>query len=553
MSEGDLDIKLYGDASHVIKEQAKLIKQQEQAFEAYKKLATESKKAGKEAEKAAKEAEKANAAAAKELDRFARATKEINRTPLEKYADEMLRLNRALKAGKIDQETFNRAVAKTRAEFQQAGEAGKQAFGGGALANLANYATRLGGIATAAMAAKAALSAQREEAEAMGQMQSEQAPTLGMLAQVADTPEDLKRLQDEAKKTFAEGGAKTLGEAAALQFSLESGGVGNLRGDFSRMQASGLVPNAALMAEAAIKLTAGMGAAETGDFRSVISKAFGAGKLGLGSAEELLSAAASTSSQASRLGLKDEEVLAAISTASAVEGPQEARTQIEALLKGIEVEGIGSGLLQGGKSLQEQVAAIAALEKSGVDIREILGGRQEAVKGFGILSSAQGQQAMAANLENIERSVQEDWFGQKVAMAEATPMNAAAILARKKGAKKQLGAEETGIYENLADAVDDDIAAKTREKYGGGWLGDLAAGGHRAFAPMWRWGLGNRGFISAYGGEAGEDTQAAIKSIEASMKLEQAAANLEAATSSPNFTNAARANQAAAGGAVEAR
>lgn len=534
MSDGSSNINFFANVTSLLQSMDKAIRKNQEQTDSLEKMAKTSKKG-------MSDAEKATAAAAREMDRFAKATKDINRTPLERYADQMLRLNQALKAGKIDQETFNRAVAKSKQEFQQAGSEGKQAFGGNALSNLATFATRLGGIATAVMAVKGAFSEARAEAEALGQMQSEQAPTLGMLAQVADTPEDLKRLQDEAKKTFAEGGAKTLGEAAALQFSLESGGVGNLRGDFSRMQASGLVPNASLMAESAIKMTAGMGAAETGDFRSVISKAFGAGKLGLGSAEELLSAAAGTSAQASRLGLKDEELLAAISTASAVVGSQEAGTQIEALLKGIEVEGIGGGFLQAGKSLQEQVAAIAELEKQGVDIREMLGGRQEAVKGFGILSSAQGQQQFAANMENINRSVQEDWFGQKVAMAEATPVNAAAILARQKGAQRQLGAEEAGVYENLADAVDEDIRDKTRQKYGGGWMGDLAAGGHGFFSPIWRTVLGNRGYISAYGSEASEGTQAAVQSIEAAQRLNEAASNLEAATS-----NVARQRGAAA-------
>lgn len=551
MSGGDLDIKLYGDASHVIKEQAKLIKQQEQAIETYKKMGSESKKAGKEAEKAAKDAEKANAAAAKELDKFARATKDINRTPLEKYADEMLRLNRALKAGKIDQETFNRAVAKSKQEFQQAGQAGSQAFGTGAIANLASYAAQMASVAAAVELARKAIVAKREEENRLGENQLRDAPSLGMLAQVADTPEDLQRLQDEAKKTFAEGGAKTIGEAAALQFSLESGGVGNLRGDFSRMQASGLVPNASLMAEAAIKLTAGMGAAETGDFRSVVSKAFGAGKLGLGSAEELLSAAASTSSQASRLGLSDEELLASISTASAVVGPNEAATQIEALLKGIEVEGIGSGMLQGGKTLREQVNAIAGLEKSGVDIRELLGGRQEAVKGFGILSSEQGRAAMSANLANIATSQQEDWFGKKASMAESIPANAAASAALKAKNRADLAGERTGDIENIADAVADDLVALQRQR-NGEFMATLQRG--QNYVDRF---FGNETFIRDNAAMASPDTQRGAELLGLTIDrvgetLDRAASNLERATET-NYTNAARANQAVAGGAVEAR
>jgi hypothetical protein len=544
MSDGNSNINFFANVTSLLQAMDKSIRKQQEQTDSLEKLAKTSKKG-------MSDAEKYTAAAAKEMDRFAKATKDVNRTPLEKYADEMLRLNRAFKAGKIDQETFNRAVAKSKLEFQQAGHAGNQAFGASAIGNLTSYAAGMVSVSAAIGLVTKALADKRAEENRLGEGQFQDAPSLAMLAQVADTPEDLKRLQDEAKKTFAEGGAKTIGEAAALQFSLESGGVGNLRGDFSRMQASGLVPNASLMAESAIKMTAGMGAAETGDFRSVVSKSFGAGKLGLGSAEELLSAAASTSSQASRLGLSDEELLASISTASAVVGPNEAATQIEALLKGIEVEGIGGGMLQGGKTLREQIDAISGLEKSGVDIRELLGGRQEAVKGFGILSSEQGRAAMSANLANIATSQQEDWFGQKVAMAEAVPSNAAAIAARQAKAGADLAGERTGDVENIADAVANDLIALQRRRNG-----EFMATLQRGQNYIDRF-FGNETFIRDNAAAATPETQQKAERLGLIMdgvgeKLDRAASNLERA-SETNYTNGARANQAAAGGAVEAR
>lgn len=536
MSDGNLNIQFFANATSLLQAMDKAIRKQQEQTDAIEKTAKASKKG-------MTDAEKATAAAAKEMDRFAKATKDVNRTPLERYADEMLKLNRALKAGKIDQETFNRAVEKSKQSFQQAGHAGNQAFGAGAMANLASYATQMAGVAAAVELVRKALVAKREEENRLGENQFRDAPSLGMLAQIEHDPVKLERLQNEAKKTFAEGGAKTIGEAAALQFSLESGGVGNLRGDFSRMQASGLVPNASLMAESVIKMTAGMGAAETGDFRSVVSKAFGAGKLGLGSAEELLSAAASTSSQASRLGLSDEELLASISTASAVVGPNEAATQIEALLKGIEVEGIGSGMLQGGKTLREQIDAIAGLEKSGVDIRELLGGRQEAVKGFGILSSEQGRAAMSANLANIATSQQEDWFGKKVLAAGSIPSNAAASAARKAKNRADLAGERTGDIENVADAVSDDLVALQRERNG-----EFMATLQRGQNWVDRW-FGNETFIRDNAAAASPDTQFAAERLglvvdglqDAASGLKEAASDLQSATS-----NVARQRDAAA-------
>lgn len=544
---GNVHTTFTSDDTAVAKSQDKLIKQADQAIEKYKKLAAEAKTSGKELSKSATDA-------AKEMDRFAKATKDVNRTPLEKYADTMRRLDQALQRGKIDQETFNRAVARAKTEFDQAGAAGNRAFGPGAASGLSNYLARLGSIAAAAAAVKRVLDDVRQEAEGLGEKQGLEAPSLGMLAQVADTPEDLARLEAEAKKTFAEGGARTIPEAAKLQFALESGNVGAMRAEFSRLQASGLVPDAAMMAEAAIKLTAGMGEQETGDFRTVVSKVFGGAKLGLGSAEELLQSTASVSAQASRLGLTDEEVMAAVSTVSAVEGPAEAATQIQALLKGIEVEGIGGGFLTPGKTLREQVAALKQLEAGGVDIREMLGGRQEAVKGYGQLGSQRGMASVEANLANIAAAEREDWFGKKVEMAQGIPVNAAALLARQRKNRAELAQEEVGIYENLADAVAADQKEFKRQQYGGGFLGDIAAAGEGIGMGIHRWAAGNRQFIeSGLNAGVSEETRAAAQQIEAARELREAAAQLNAATADPNLTNAARANQAAAGGAVEAR
>lgn len=528
---GNLDLKWTSDESEVTKAQDKLIKQLQETVEKYKRMAAEAKTSGKEMTKSA-------ASAARELDRFAKATKDINRTPLERYADTMRQLNQALKAGKIDQETFTRAVAKAKTEFQQAGDAGKRAFGPGAAGGVASYAERLMRVASAASAAAMAqrvLNAARQEAEEIGQKQFTEAPSLGMLAQVADTPEDLARLEAETKKTFAEGGARTIPEAAALQFALESGDAGNLRADFSRLQASGLVPDATMMAESAIKLIAGMGAKEAGDFRTVVSKAFGGAKLGLGSAEELLQSTASVSAQASRLGLSDEEVMAAVSTVSAIEGPAEAATQIQALLKGIEVEGIGGGYLEKGKTLREQVARLKELEASGADIRDMLGGRQEAVKGYGQLASERGVASVEANLANIAAAEQEDWFGQKVKMAEAIPSNTAAILARQRKNRAELAQEEVGIYENLADAMAYEQKEFKRRQYGGGFLGDVMAAGEGVGIGIHRFLTGNRQFIgSGLNAGVSEETRAAAAQVEAAMDLRDAAAELRNAAEENN-------------------
>jgi hypothetical protein len=105
---GGIDISFTSDETDLLKAQAKLIKQQEEMIEKYRKV-------GKEAKDAAKDG-------TKEMEKFAAATTKINRLPAEKYREEMLKLEKVLEAGKISQETFNRALGKAREEFLQTGK-----------------------------------------------------------------------------------------------------------------------------------------------------------------------------------------------------------------------------------------------------------------------------------------------------------------------------------------------------------------------------------------------------------------------------------------------
>lgn len=546
MSSGNVHTTFTSDETALVKAQDKLIKQTDQAVEKYKKLAAEAKTGGKEISKATTDA-------AKEMDRFARATKDVNRTPLEKYADAMRKLDQALQRGKIDQETFNRAVARAKTEFDGAGAAGNRAFGPGAASGLDAYLGRLAKIVAGAAAAKKILDEARQEAEGMGEKQALEAPSLGSLMQLGETTADRDRLLDEVRKTFIEGGARTIPEAVQLQKTLESGNIQEWRSEMARAQASGLV-NAEQLSLAAIKMSQGLGKQETGGFGSIMSKLLGAAKVGIGETHEIGTAVGYVSQQAGRLGLTDEEVMAAISTASAVAGPSEAGTQIQALMKGIEVEGIGGGFLQKGKTLREQVAKIKELEAGGADIREILGGRQEAVMGYGSLASVEGQKLMNTNLANIARAEQEDWFGKQVELAESIPENAAATIKRKRENRATWDTYQVGVYENIADAVAADQKEYQRQRYGGGFMGDIAAAGEGIGMGIHRWVSGNRQFIASGMSEGvSEETRAAAATIEAAMELREAAARLGVATEDPNLTNAARANQAAAGGAVEAR
>lgn len=533
---GELDIRFSADDQDLIKSQAKLIKQQDQMIDGYKKMLREAKKAAKDG--------------GSELERFAAKMNKINGDPMKKVRRETEMLNQALKQGLINQDTYNRSL-------RRAGEGHRGAFGASAIANLSSYAGGVLSIGAAIGAITMGIRAYKEELNSLGDEQMESAPSLASLAQLADLskPGDMERITSEAKKTYAEGGAKTLQEAVTLQKALASGDIEEWRAEASRLQSSGLALNAEQMVTGSVRLAAGFGKTETGSLREIVSKALGAAKVGQGEAEQLLLAAAGVSQQAGRLKLTDEELLAAVSTASAVAGPNEAETQMQSLLKGIEKEGLGLGYLERDTSLRGYLKQIQELEAAGEDIREVLGGRQEAIIGYGALTNPEGRALFAQNLANVDTAAREDWYGQRVQLAESVPENAAATARRRAEARSQLAASRAGTVENLADAVAADLVTDMRQK-----RGDVMATLQRGQNWLDRWMFGNTAYIRDYGAQASPDTQAAAERLGLILdrvgdKMDNAATRLEGAAGdvATSRAGAARANQAGAGGAVEAR
>jgi hypothetical protein len=157
MSDGTSNIQFFANVTSLLQAMDKAIRKNQETTDSLEKMAKTSKKG-------MSDAEKATAAAAREMDRFAKHTKEVNRTPLERYADEMLRLNKALKAGKIDLETFNRAVARSKIEMQQASHASNEAFGSSATSKLKTYVQGMAGLASVTSLFSSALAQAKEDA-----------------------------------------------------------------------------------------------------------------------------------------------------------------------------------------------------------------------------------------------------------------------------------------------------------------------------------------------------------------------------------------------------
>ena len=143
MSSGGANIEFYSKMESLVKDMDRLTKKQQEMVQNFDKV-------GKSARKGGSDAEKATAAAGREMDRFAAATTKVNATPLERYNKEMRQLKTALDAGKISQETFNRATQRAKTSLSEAGSAGQQAFGASAAASLKVYAAGMFSLSTAA-------------------------------------------------------------------------------------------------------------------------------------------------------------------------------------------------------------------------------------------------------------------------------------------------------------------------------------------------------------------------------------------------------------------
>lgn len=103
---------------------------------------------------------------------------ESTRTPLEKYNSQLGELDRLLKAGTIDQETYTRAVGQAKSQFGQAQVAGKGFFGGvkdgtlQAITAFAGVGSVIGGIASVAATIRSELEALYERQKASADTQA---------------------------------------------------------------------------------------------------------------------------------------------------------------------------------------------------------------------------------------------------------------------------------------------------------------------------------------------------------------------------------------------
>lgn len=248
MSDGAANIEFYGKMEALVKDMDRLAKKQQETIEKFDKI-------GKTARKGGTDAEKATAAAAREMDKFAAATTKINQTPLEKYNRQLGDLKRALDAGKISQETFNRATSAATKELHGAADAGRQAFGGQAIASLRSYATGMFSLAAAAQFVGNAMTAAHQKTVQAMQGVEQLADSRMALRQVTqgatagEAALDNQALNEQADRLAVDYGI-TREAARQLRFSARSEGYQGNEAPIAEAAGAGLVsvPEAARVA-----------------------------------------------------------------------------------------------------------------------------------------------------------------------------------------------------------------------------------------------------------------------------------------------------------------
>ncbi len=422
-----------GDEADLLRSQEKIRQSAEKITDEYRKVKQES----------------------RELERIGRRAFESTRTASEQYERQVEDLGRALKAGKIDQDTYNRAVDQAGMRLRNARNA-QQRFGESVIRELrsagAQFLTFTGIVSATTFALRDMDQAREQAARNVQELGRGLAP----LAQLAGG-EDRVRLQREARELFAAGAAPSLTEAGELRFAIRSAGQDAALAFVQELQATELIPDARIFVDAAAALTAALGEAETGTLRDIASKGLGVSVVSPLRVEQIVSAAARAGAQAREVGISDEEVLAATAILSAVTKREEvAGTQLRAFLRGVSQAGVVRE-----DTLPELVRGVAAREGR-VPLKDLITGSEEAAEGFRTLRN---------NIDEFENTIQlareaqqRQLVDERLREAAADPSVRAAISRRQTEASTQLASETAGAIETINRSIGNLQILESRER-----------------------------------------------------------------------------------------
>lgn len=215
MAEGDLIVKMMTQG------EAKVYQSLQELAKSWAGVDDATKKAGDDARRVAKEQA--------ELGRQAATVWQQTRTPLEQYNQKLGQLSGLLQKGKLDQDTYNRAVVQAKHAYQDAAGAGQKAFGPDLLGTLAKAGAAYLGLSASIREVTGALThhrqAQAEAAQSHLGVADIQAEALMNLSAGSDTEQAriVKQVEAMATKVRPAGGLKAAWQVFSAALSASGG------------------------------------------------------------------------------------------------------------------------------------------------------------------------------------------------------------------------------------------------------------------------------------------------------------------------------------------
>lgn len=424
-----VSIEMDGDEAKLWRSFQKIVDQQKKLEKGTKQLADTSKKADREQRAMLREAKR---------------LWEETRTPQEKYAATQKRLNDLVRRGHIDQDTANRKLRQMAEQQKRVSTTGQSAFGGAALGQLKNFAAGFISLSAAVGVARKAMEVLNEESERAQQASRDRAGGGGLLVELAQSPQELKKLENLADKWHKLGVGQNYKQASEFVHAIASSEQLSDIQLFGNIERYGIgKAGGAELANSVQTIQAAFGAEEAGDARRILNNMFGASRSAPSQAAPVLRAAAKAGAVGASLGLTDEDTLAAATALSKASSVDEARPQLEQLFATFDQQGITEGtILERVRELKAQIGDRRP--------REVIT-EKRALKAFNIFAnldedSNKALQAYEQAFQDMEQARRTDAVGQKLKMARGSEHISADV------GRKVSEAEEQAAFAN-ADAV----------------------------------------------------------------------------------------------------
>lgn len=441
MAQSQQETRITGDAAQFLQEVGKVITKSKEHEAALKKLTGETKKLTNEEKKLAREAKRVY---------------DETRTPQERHTRKMEELNRLVRKGAIDQQTYRRAVRQSQQQLDGAGKAGQRAFGPAALTQLKNYAAGFLSVSAGIGIVIRGLRQLQEERKALAQSLVQTELSAGALATLTGgDAQKTARLQAAGLQIYGAGGARTPQEAMNVAFNLQSAGLLKERGFVSRLAAIAGEEGIVQLVGKAGKLQKAFGKEEAGSLVDIFSKATGAaGPLPEVNPSQMLQATTEAVGSGIAMGLSDEELFAAVSRVAIPYSPAEASTAVKRMLDQLAVkrpELKGQGLVNIIETLKSEQMTDAQL-KTLLQIRGVKAFRE--LKDVG---------ALRETLGTVEQAQQDKAIMKVTRGAEESPLVFAPRQKRIEEAREWLGRLREGMEENMWEAQQARMRSYQRE------------------------------------------------------------------------------------------